>query len=49
MRKQMKKKKRSCGLCKPHKKGMDNRWKYKDREELKQWGKIKSSESWSDV
>jgi len=31
MRKQYKTKKRSCGLCKPHKKGLDNRWKTKDR------------------
>ena len=27
MRKQMKKKRRSCGLCKPHKRGIENRWK----------------------
>ncbi|MCL4536948.1 MAG: hypothetical protein M1610_05100 [Nitrospirae bacterium] len=31
MRKQYKTKKRSCGLCKPYKKGWDNRWKAKDR------------------
>jgi hypothetical protein len=34
MRKQYKTKKRSCGLCKPHKKGWVNRWKAKDREEI---------------
>lgn len=32
MRKQYKKKKRSCALCKPHKMGWDNRWKKKERE-----------------
>jgi hypothetical protein len=26
MRKRYKKKLRSCGLCKPHKRGMDKRW-----------------------
>jgi hypothetical protein len=31
MRKQYKIKKRSCGLCKPHKQGWDNRWKAKDK------------------
>ena len=27
MRKRYKNKLRSCGLCKPHKRGLDNRWK----------------------
>lgn len=27
MRKRYKSKLRSCGLCKPHKRGMDQRWK----------------------
>ena len=31
MRKQRKKKLRSCALCKPHKMGWSNRWKAKDR------------------
>jgi len=31
MRKQLKNKRRSCGLCKPHKRGCDNRWKPKVR------------------
>jgi hypothetical protein len=31
MRKQYKNKRRSCGLCKPHKCGTDNRWKPKAR------------------
>lgn len=30
MRKRLKKKLRSCALCKPHKMGWDNRWKPKD-------------------
>jgi ribosomal protein L44E len=31
MRKQFKKKLRSCALCKPHKMGWVNRWKKKDQ------------------
>ncbi|WP_170161082.1 hypothetical protein [Methylocaldum marinum] len=31
MRKRYKLKRRSCGLCKPHKRGWDNRWKAKDQ------------------
>ncbi len=30
MRKQYKRKRRSCGLCKPHKRGLEKRWKLKD-------------------
>jgi len=29
MRKRYKRKLRSCGLCKPHKRGVENRWKPK--------------------
>jgi hypothetical protein len=32
MRKQYKRKSRSCGLCKPHKIGWERRWKSKDRQ-----------------
>jgi hypothetical protein len=39
MRKQLKKKKRSCALCKPHKVGWDNRWKVKEREAIKRFEK----------
>jgi len=35
MRKQYKKKKRSCPLCKPHKMNGENRWKAKDRDFMK--------------
>ena len=35
MRKRLKKKKRSCPLCKPHKTGGSNRWKAKDEARLK--------------
>lgn len=35
MRKQLKNKKRACGLCKPYKRGMENRWKPKDRTTIK--------------
>jgi hypothetical protein len=31
MRKRYKQKRRSCSLCKPHKRGWDNRWTVKDR------------------
>ena len=34
MRKQYKTKKRSCGLCKPHKRGWINRWSAKDKRDL---------------
>lgn len=35
MRKRYKNKKRSCGLCKPHKRGFANRWKAKDLQTLR--------------
>lgn len=31
MRKQLKNKRRSCALCKPHKTGHSNRWKPKEK------------------
>ncbi len=34
MRKQYKNKKRSCGLCKPWKRGWDCRWTKKDRNKM---------------
>lgn len=39
MRKRLKKKKHSCGLCKPHKLGLENRWKNKDFGFLKEFEK----------
>ena len=36
MRKRLKRKRRACGLCKPHKKGMENRWKTKEFARLKE-------------
>lgn len=36
MRKQYKKKKRSCGMCKPHKRGITNRWKVSERAKRKE-------------
>ena len=30
MRKQYKSKRRACGLCKPHKRGLAKRWKARD-------------------
>lgn len=41
MRKQYKVKKRSCALCKPHKKGWDNRWKEDEKQEIEIWEKVK--------
>ena len=34
MRKRLKRKRRSCDLCKPHKTGHDNRWKPVERGRL---------------
>ena len=31
MRKQLKKKKAACALCKPHKRGWENRWTARER------------------
>jgi len=43
MRKQYKKKKKSCAMCKPHKMKKSNRWKIKDLFKLKLFEKkIKS-------
>ena len=36
MRKRLKRKKRSCALCKPHKMGGENRWKPKELARLKE-------------
>jgi hypothetical protein len=36
MRKRLKSKKKCCGLCKPHKRGMSNRWKDKELARLLQ-------------
>jgi len=42
MRKRLKKKKRSCVLCKPHKTGWTNRWKAKEFAKIKEFERIKS-------
>lgn len=41
MRKRTKVKHCSCALCKPHKTGHSNRWKYKDLEKMKIFEKEK--------
>jgi len=41
MRKKLKKKKRSCPLCKPHKMGGANRWKAKELVKMKEFEKTK--------
>ncbi|MDA2935983.1 hypothetical protein MYX06_02090 [Patescibacteria group bacterium AH-259-L05] len=43
MRKRLKNKRYSCALCKPHKRGWDNRWKNKESIILKEFEKEKSS------
>jgi hypothetical protein len=35
MRKRYRIKRRSCGLCKPHKRGLANRWKPRDLARLR--------------
>jgi len=40
MRKRLKNKLRSCGMCKPHKRGKANRWKKKEEARLKEWERI---------
>jgi hypothetical protein len=37
MRKRLKNKKRSCAMCKPQKRGWDNRWKPKEEDRLRRW------------
>lgn len=37
MRKRYKKKRRSCPLCKPHKLGLEKRWKNKDLARLEEF------------
>jgi len=41
MRKRLKKKKKSCPLCKPHKMKGTNRWKPKEFAKIKEFEKIK--------
>ena len=41
MRKQLKNKKRSCNLCKPHKTGWENRWKPKEQDAQKRFEQVK--------
>jgi hypothetical protein len=36
VRKRLKRKRRACGLSKPHKRGISNRWKSKELASLKQ-------------
>lgn len=41
MRKRFKKKKHSCGLCKPYKVGWINRWNYKELAKIREFEKEK--------
>jgi len=47
MRKRLKNKKCSCKLCKPHKRGWDNRWKEKVEAKLKQYERARQT-GWYD-
>lgn len=49
MRKRYKEKKESCGLCKPHKKGWQNRWKEREKEQLKEYEKQKQKISYNSL
>jgi len=44
MRKRLKRKKRSCDLCKPHKTGHDNRWKTKHEAALRRFKRQRARE-----
>ncbi len=46
MRKRKKIKKHSCGLCKPHKLGLDCRWKKRDLILLKEFEKTLTTQTW---
>ncbi len=48
MRKSHKRKHRSCGLCKPHKPKLTNRWKPKDDESIRRTEKQISQKDFSD-
>lgn len=41
MRKRFKRKRHSCGLCKPQKVGWEKRWKYKDLAFLREFEREK--------
>lgn len=45
MRKHLKRKNRSCALCKPHKMGWSSRWKPKELQKLKEFEKEKQEVS----
>lgn len=42
MRKRFKIKKASCGLCKPQKRGISNRWNNKELIKLNEWEEVKN-------
>jgi len=37
MRKRYKKKRRSCSVCKPHRRGITMRWSGREEQRLKDW------------
>ena len=41
MRKQYKDKKKSCALCKPHKRKWENRWKAKEKQDIEEFEQLK--------
>jgi len=44
-----KNKKRSCPLCKPHKRGGANRWKVKEKAELKRFAHAVAEKKFDEV
>ena len=49
VRKMYKKKKCSCGLCKLHKRGGANRWKEKEKAQLKRFARAVAAKKFDDV
>jgi hypothetical protein len=49
MRKMYKNKRRSCQLCKPHKRGWANRWKEKEKVELKRFTRAVAEKKFDEV
>jgi hypothetical protein len=49
VRKMYKNKKRSCPLCKPHKRGYTNRWKEKEKAELKRFARAVAQKKFDEV
>lgn len=49
MRKMYKNKKRCCGLCKPNKRGIDCRWKAKDKDAFRRFARSVAKKKFDEV